>query len=186
MRRRGSCCARTTCWIRGRKNHEFHLVGAFEVPIQLSNSQDVCHCEPTGRANARPMTGSAKQSIAPRKGRMDCFVAALLAMTSLHFQIRLRILAARCARGLPRTSGLLKFRGRRECRVPNAPAASRANVKWHTSVVTTVTPEIARHSPRNGFTAYAMLSPATNSCCHRHRRIKARQTRSSLISPPPA
>jgi uronate dehydrogenase len=37
------------------------------------------HCEPTGRANARPMTGSAKQSMRPR--RMDCFVAALLAMT---------------------------------------------------------------------------------------------------------
>src|SRR5213083_1784033 len=33
------------------------------------------HCEPTGRANARPMTGSAKQSILPRNGRMDCFVA---------------------------------------------------------------------------------------------------------------
>jgi hypothetical protein len=25
------------------------------------------HCEPTGRANARPMTGSAKQSIAQQK-----------------------------------------------------------------------------------------------------------------------
>jgi hypothetical protein len=31
---------------------------------------------------------------------MDCFVAALLAMTSLHFQIRLRILAALIARVL--------------------------------------------------------------------------------------
>src|SRR5258707_419402 len=53
------------------------------------------HCEPTGRARARPMTGSAKQSISPRKGRMDCFVAEfiigpaegrtrwLLAMTAL-------------------------------------------------------------------------------------------------------
>jgi hypothetical protein len=39
------------------------------------------HCEPTGRANARPMTGSAKQSISPGKVRMDCFVASLLAMT---------------------------------------------------------------------------------------------------------
>src|SRR6185437_2524831 len=38
------------------------------------------HCEPTGRANARPMTGSAKQSIFPRKQSMDCFVALLLAM----------------------------------------------------------------------------------------------------------
>ena len=35
------------------------------------------------------------------------------------------------------------------------------NVKWHTSVVATVTPGITRHSPRNGFTAYAVLSPAT-------------------------
>jgi hypothetical protein len=39
------------------------------------------HCEePTGRANARPMTGSAtKQSILPFRGEMDCF--ASLAMT---------------------------------------------------------------------------------------------------------
>src|SRR5438477_1336514 len=44
------------------------------------------HCEPTGRANARPMTGSAKQSISPRKGRMDCFVASLLAMTIWLFE----------------------------------------------------------------------------------------------------
>jgi hypothetical protein len=42
----------------------------------------------------------------------------------------------------------------------------------HTSVVTTVTPEIARHSPRNGFTAYSALSPATSSFCHRRWRIK--------------
>ncbi|MEH2563021.1 hypothetical protein V1289_002648 [Bradyrhizobium sp. AZCC 2289] len=27
-------------------------------------------------------------------------------------------------------------------------------------------------SPRNGFTAYAALFPATNSSCHRHRRIE--------------
>jgi hypothetical protein len=37
-----------------------------------------CHCEPTGRANARPMTGSAKQSIVPRKERMDCSAPAAL------------------------------------------------------------------------------------------------------------
>src|SRR6266516_1018030 len=35
-------------------------------------------------------------------------------------------------------------------------------------------------------TAYFVLSPATNSSCHRHWRIKAHQTRSDLISPPPA
>src|SRR5258708_32062823 len=32
-------------------------------------------------------------------------------------------------------------RGRRECRAHDAPAASRANEKEHTSIVTTVTPE---------------------------------------------
>jgi hypothetical protein len=31
---------------------------------------------------------------------------------------------------------------------------------------------INRHSPRNGFNAYTALSPATNSSCHRHLRIK--------------
>ena len=28
-----------------------------------------------------------------------------------------------------------------------------------------------RHPLRDGFTAYALLSPATNSSCHRRRRI---------------
>src|SRR5882757_9650005 len=45
------------------------------------------HCEPTGRANARPMTGSAKQSMTLREERMDCFVASLLAMTRLSLQL---------------------------------------------------------------------------------------------------
>src|SRR5471030_1211743 len=52
-------------------------------------------------------------------------------------------------------------RGRRECRALDAPAASHAVFETkHTSVVTTVTPEITRHSPRNGFTASFVLSPA--------------------------
>src|SRR3977135_1218833 len=41
----------------------------------------ILHCEPTGRANARPMTGSAKQSILSLRREMDCFAA--LAMTAL-------------------------------------------------------------------------------------------------------
>ncbi len=41
------------------------------------------HCEPTGRANARPMTGSAKQSSALTG--MDCFVASLFAMTVSYY-----------------------------------------------------------------------------------------------------
>jgi hypothetical protein len=38
------------------------------------------HCEPTGRPNARPMTGSAKIPQSNQKESMDCFVASLLAI----------------------------------------------------------------------------------------------------------
>src|SRR5260370_42029425 len=52
------------------------------MALKLLLGSQYRHCEPTGRANARPMTGSAKQSISPRKERMDCFVASLLSMTT--------------------------------------------------------------------------------------------------------
>ena len=88
------------------------------------------------------------------------------------FQICVRALAARCARGFPKTVRPAKQRAQG---MPGAHCTHSlaCNVKWHTSVVTTGTPEITRHSPRNGFTAYTALSPATNSSCHRHPRIKA-------------
>src|SRR4029450_13272979 len=41
------------------------------------------------------------------------------------------------------------------------PQPRMQNKTKHTSIVTTVTPEITRHSPRNGFTAYFALSPVT-------------------------
>src|SRR3979409_2305337 len=43
----------------------------------------------------------------------------------------------------------------------------RRNAHEHTGSA-----EAIRHSLRNGFTAYAALSPATNSSCHRRRRIE--------------
>ncbi len=45
-----------------------------------------------------------------------------------------------------------------------------ARKKTHMSIQ--VQSETLRHSPRSGFTAYIALSPATNSSCHRHRRIE--------------
>jgi hypothetical protein len=45
------------------------------------------HYEPTGRANARPMTGSAKQSMA-RHRKLDGFVASLLAITRKAFRTK--------------------------------------------------------------------------------------------------
>jgi hypothetical protein len=50
-------------------------------------------------------------------------------------------------------------RGRRECRALGAPAASCAVCWAHTSVVTTVTPEITRHSLRNGFNGFLRALP---------------------------
>jgi len=59
-----------------------------------------------------------------------------------------------------------KNRGRRECRAPNAPAASRAKnkstrVSHHRFTGTTGIP------CANGFTAYSALSPVIGLVCHR-------------------
>ena len=44
--------------------------------------------------------------------------------------------------------------------------AVRKNAHEHTGSAETL-----RHPPRNGFTAYIVLSPATNSSCHRRCRL---------------
>jgi hypothetical protein len=77
-------------------------------------------------------------------------------------EIRLRILAAQFAR-VVREFFAPKNRGRRECRVPHAPAASRANVKTtHTIVVTTGSP-VSPGIPRAMvLTAYFVFSPVTS------------------------
>ena len=63
-------------------------------------------------------------------------------------------------------------RGRGECRVPVAPAASRANEKAHERSHHRSTGETRHSRTQMVLTAYFVLSPATNSFCHRHRRIK--------------
>src|SRR5260370_28000826 len=113
------------------------------------------------------IASGAKQSISPRKGRMDCFVASLLAMTVFQLQTQLRDFATQCARAVDQSP---PERGRRECRVRAAPAVSCARCTKENAHEHTGSAETLRHSPRNGFTAYA-CSPATNSSCHRHRRI---------------
>src|SRR6202035_627598 len=67
-----------------------------------------------------------------------------------------------------RTITLKETRGRGEYRVPNAPAASCAlcSFSMHTSIHSGGTGNI-RHSPRNGFTAYIVLSPGTGLFCPR-------------------
>src|SRR4029077_4515264 len=64
-----------------------------------------------------------------------------------------------------------KQRGRREYRVRAAPAVSCATCTKESAHEHTGSAETLRHSLRHGFTAYIALSPATNSSCHRRRRI---------------
>ena len=59
-------------------------------------------------------------------------------------------------------------RGRRESRVPTAPAVSCAKRTVVGAHEHTGSAETARPSPRNGFTAYFVLSPVSGLFCHRH------------------
>src|SRR6266700_1694386 len=76
-----------------------------------------------------------------------------------------------CMNAVPR-----KNRGSRECRVRAAPAVSCARCTKKCAHEHTGSAEAIRHSLRNGFTAYAVLSPATNSSCHRHPRINGERS----------
>src|SRR6266567_8258343 len=62
-----------------------------------------------------------------------------------------------------------KVRGRREYRVHDAPAASRANEK-STRASHHRYAETVRHSLRDGATTYFVLSPVTGLFCHRRSR----------------
>jgi hypothetical protein len=66
-------------------------------------------------------------------------------------------------------------RGRGECRVPAAPAASRAKLEVSTRASS---PQVHRIHPAFPhamvLTAYFALSPVIGLDCHRHLRIKAR------------
>jgi hypothetical protein len=81
------------------------------------------------------MTGSAKQSMSPRKGRMDCFVASLLAMTVDKFA-HTSAFPRRDAPGLCGKNVRPQRRGRRKCRMHAAPAVSCAKLckETHTSI----------------------------------------------------
>jgi hypothetical protein len=76
--------------------------------------------------------------------------------------------------------GPSKDRGRRESRVPVAPAASRAKVTKHTSIVTTGSPETSGLPCAMVLTAYFALSPVTGLFCHRRLRNTFRELDASV------
>jgi len=91
---------------------------------------------------------------------------ALRACAGNDGKARFRAPAARCAR-VVHASFAPENRGRGECRVPAAPAASRAMCWWHTSVVTTGAPEHPAFPHAMVLTVSFVLSPAIGLSCHR-------------------
>jgi hypothetical protein len=92
-------------------------------------------------------------------------------------QMRVRLLAAWFARALLGTSVPSK---KREQGMPDARCTRGlvCKIVRRTAHEHTGSAEALRHSLRNGFTAYAVLSPATNSSCHRRCRLDGSSIRS--------
>ena len=63
-----------------------------------------------------------------------------------------------------------QIRGRGECRAPDAPDSRVCNDSEKAHTRSSGHTGITRHSPRNGFTAYNVLSRATGLSCHPRRR----------------
>src|SRR5260221_3188509 len=80
----------------------------------------------------------------------------------------------------------LDHRGSRECRMRAAPAVSCASCTKKCAHEHTGSAEAIRHSLRNGLTAYAVLSPATNSSCHRRCRLDGTSDPVGSYQPPTA
>src|SRR5260370_6758291 len=132
----------------------------------------------TAQCRGTVIASEAKQSIPPPKESMDCFrlrslsyggqfVGLLLAMTASDVKSHP---ATRCVRAVERT---VRPKNQRAQGMPGARCTRglackfvRKNAHEHTGSA-----EALRHSPRNGFTAYSVLFPATNSSCHRRQRI---------------
>ncbi len=74
----------------------------------------------------------------------------------------LRDLAARCARVLLSTSRPLRSEGAGNAGRPMRPIAACAMIAVERTRVNQVTPEIARHFPRNGFNGFLRIAPNGN------------------------
>jgi hypothetical protein len=105
---------------------------------------------------------------------MDCFAA--LAMTLIRF----RLLAAHLRPSFA-CRFALKSRGRRECRVLAGTRGLVCKCAGGGAHEHTGTAGAARHSLRDGFTAYTELSLETNSFCLHRRRIEG-SSKSGWIS----
>src|ERR1700704_710403 len=102
------------------------------------------------------MTGSAKQSIVPRKERMDCF--ASLAMTSKHTFAASPRHAPEPLMNLPPKEGV----GNAGCPLHPRPRVHLIVVER--TRVTTSTPESPGIPARNGFNGFLRALPGDHAC----------------------
>jgi hypothetical protein len=139
------------------------------------------HTPPPGRANARPMTGSGGVSSTPRPLDSITAVSGILDRPPSRTMTAEDVASPNTSDTPPHSRDAFRpgfanrfapVRGRRECRVLAAPAVSCANSANRCAHEHTGTAGAARHSLRDGFTAYTALSPETNSFCLRRRRIE--------------
>jgi hypothetical protein len=152
----GARCARLSGTTRDGLRCIFHAQSSSPGLSGRSSNPETAVLEPRGRGvldhpHARVMTAS---------GWRLCW----------HFQTWLRLLAARFARGLhdavPREE---EGAGNAGCALhprSRVQSCTKENAHEHTGSA-----EAIRHSLRGCLTAYAVLSPATNSSCHRRWRI---------------
>ena len=138
----------------------------FRVSDQISNSTITRrHCEPTGRANARPITGSAKRSTEPCKERMDCFVACAPRNDTT------RHAPAISRHDLPESWIILHpTEGAGNAGRSDSARSLACEIKKHTSIVTTVTPETPGIPRAMVLTVSFVISSVTGLSCHRRRR----------------
>jgi hypothetical protein len=130
------------------------------------------------------IASEAKQSISPHKGRMDCFVASAPRNDVVGSRFNFQTAYAR-----PPSRGMVcpSFAGA-ACLPPKQRERGMPGARCTRGLVCKVVRRMRTRayrfsgntpaSPRNGFTAYAVLSSATNSSCHRRCRLDGSSIRS--------
>ena len=150
---------------RGRKNRM-----RYTSPARLPTS----HVKQPIRSHNRHCEQSeAIHRATQRKNGLLCFARN-------DGKLQVRDLAAGFARGLACSFRPRKTEGAGNAGRPMRPIAARAMVAIERTRDSQVTPEIARHSPRDGFTVSFALSLVTGlSCHHRPRSLPANLTPAS-------
>ncbi len=138
--------------------HFAHLRHRRKFPIQFSKSHDNSVVGPSFRGDVKHRTRNLEIPglvLSDHPGMTNDGLLRRFAPRN-DVKLRVRIPAARCARAVHEP---FAQRGRGECRVPAAPAASCAKCWWHTSVATTGPPDSPGIPARNGFNGFLRALP---------------------------